>query len=85
MIAYQGSENEVMNWNSDAGFTLRVYARDGRDRATVVEDVLARAQAAGRAMSGETTLGYPDVLDQRRVWSGSRSGLSVSCGPLTAA
>lgn len=29
--------------HADAGFTLRVYARDGRDDATLVEDVLARA------------------------------------------
>jgi integrase len=33
--------------HSDAGFTLRVYARDGRDEAAVVEDVLARASGAG--------------------------------------
>ena len=32
--------------HADAGFTLKVYARDGRDRATVVEDVLARAAGA---------------------------------------
>jgi integrase len=32
--------------HADAGFTLRVYARDGRDDATVVEDVLTRAAAA---------------------------------------
>jgi hypothetical protein len=28
------------------GFALRVYARDGRDEATLVEDVLARAAGA---------------------------------------
>ena len=33
--------------HADAGFTLRVYARDGRDEAAVVEDVLARAAGAG--------------------------------------
>lgn len=33
--------------HADAGFTLKVYARDGRDKATVVRDVLARAAAAG--------------------------------------
>lgn len=33
--------------HADAGFTLRVYARDGREEATVVEDVLARASEAG--------------------------------------
>jgi hypothetical protein len=33
--------------HEDAGFTLRVYARDGRDETTVVEDVLARAMGAG--------------------------------------
>jgi integrase len=33
--------------HADAGFTLRVYARDGRDVATVVADVLARAEGAG--------------------------------------
>jgi integrase len=32
--------------HADAGFTLRVYARDGRDEAAVVEDVLGRAAAA---------------------------------------
>ena len=32
--------------HSDAGFTLKVYARDGRDEGAVVEDVLARAAAA---------------------------------------
>ncbi len=35
--------------HADAGFTLRVYARDGRDTSTVVEDVLARAAGAGVA------------------------------------
>jgi integrase len=33
--------------HTDAGFTLRVYARDARDTATVVADVLARAERAG--------------------------------------
>lgn len=33
--------------HADAGFTLRVYARDARDKAIVVADVLARASAAG--------------------------------------
>lgn len=33
--------------HTDAGFTLRAYARDGRDGAAVVSDVLARASAAG--------------------------------------
>jgi integrase len=33
--------------HADAGFTLRVYARDARDTATVVADVLDRAAAAG--------------------------------------
>ena len=33
--------------HADAGFTLRVYARDGRDTAAVVRDVLARASTAG--------------------------------------
>jgi integrase len=33
--------------HTDAGFTLRRYARDGRDTATVVADVLARAESAG--------------------------------------
>ena len=32
--------------HADAGFTLRVYARDGRDTSTVVGDVLARAANA---------------------------------------
>jgi integrase len=35
--------------HADAGFTLRVYARDGRDDTAVVEDVLARANGAGIA------------------------------------
>jgi integrase len=33
--------------HTDAGFTLRVYARDGRDGTAVVDDVLARAAGAG--------------------------------------
>jgi len=33
--------------HADAGFTLRVYARDGRDEAAVVKDVLSRAAGAG--------------------------------------
>jgi integrase len=33
--------------HADAGFTLRVYARDGRDGASVISDVLARASEAG--------------------------------------
>ena len=33
--------------HSDAGFTLRVYARDGRDESAVVEEVLGRAATAG--------------------------------------
>ena len=33
--------------HADAGFSLRVYAKDGRDEAAVVSDVLARAAAAG--------------------------------------
>ena len=32
--------------HADAGFTLKVYARDGRDEAAVVSDVLARAASA---------------------------------------
>jgi integrase len=32
--------------HADAGFTLRVYARDGRDNAALVDDVLTRARAA---------------------------------------
>ena len=32
--------------HADAGFTLKVYARDGRDEATVISDVLARAAGA---------------------------------------
>jgi integrase len=35
--------------HADAGFTLKVYARDRRDTNTVVRDVLARAQGAGVA------------------------------------
>jgi integrase len=33
--------------HADAGFTLRVYARDARNEAAVVEDVLSRAAEAG--------------------------------------
>ena len=33
--------------HADAGFTLRVYARENRDAASVVRDVLDRAAAAG--------------------------------------
>lgn len=33
--------------HTDAGFTLRVYARDRRDETTVVDDVLSRAAGAG--------------------------------------
>ncbi|MFN2471051.1 MAG: tyrosine-type recombinase/integrase [Gaiellaceae bacterium] len=32
--------------HADAGFTLKVYARDSRDEQVMVDDVLARAQAA---------------------------------------
>jgi hypothetical protein len=32
--------------HSDPGFTLRVYARDGRDEAAVISDVLSRANGA---------------------------------------
>jgi hypothetical protein len=32
--------------DSDPGFTLRVYAREGRDSAAVVKDVLRRAAGA---------------------------------------
>ena len=32
--------------HADAGFTLKVYARDGRDEATVISDVLSRAAEA---------------------------------------
>jgi integrase len=33
--------------HSDPGFTYRVYARDGRDEAALVADVLACAESAG--------------------------------------
>jgi len=33
--------------HADAGFTLRVYARDERKSDAVVKDVLARASGAG--------------------------------------
>ena len=33
--------------HADAGFTLKVYARDARDETAMVDDVLARAAAAG--------------------------------------
>jgi integrase len=35
--------------HADAGFTLKMYARDGRDEATVTADVLRRAAGAGIA------------------------------------
>jgi integrase len=35
--------------HTDAGFTLRVYARDARDEAALVEDVLKRVAGAGLA------------------------------------
>ena len=35
--------------HADAGFTLRTYARDGRDAAAVTRDVLARAAGANVA------------------------------------
>jgi integrase len=33
--------------HADPGFTLRVYARDGRAESAIVADVLARASGAG--------------------------------------
>jgi integrase len=33
--------------HADAGFTLKVYAKDGRDEAAVVADVLKRAAEGG--------------------------------------
>ena len=33
--------------HSDAGFTLRVYAKDARDEVAMVTDALARASSAG--------------------------------------
>jgi integrase len=33
--------------HADAGFTLKVYARDARDEQTVVADVLRRAEGVG--------------------------------------
>jgi integrase len=33
--------------HADAGFTLRACARDGRDGAAIVDDVLARANGVG--------------------------------------
>jgi hypothetical protein len=33
--------------HADAGFTLRVYARDVRDDSAVIKDVLARAAEGG--------------------------------------
>ena len=37
--------------HADAGFTLKVYARDGRDTATVVADVLARSERGRRHLT----------------------------------
>ena len=36
----------VMLRDADAGFTLKVYAKDGRDEQAVVTDVLKRAASA---------------------------------------
>jgi integrase len=33
--------------HADAGFTMRAYAKDGRDQTTLVEDVLKRAALVG--------------------------------------
>jgi len=33
--------------HADAGFTFKVYARDGRDEAAVIADVLGRATGVG--------------------------------------
>ncbi len=33
--------------HSDPSFTMRVYVRDGREAAAIVDDVLARVAAAG--------------------------------------
>ena len=33
--------------HADAGFSLKVYAKDARDESAVVTDVLARASSAG--------------------------------------
>jgi integrase len=43
--------------HADAGFTLRVYARDGRDPAAVVRDVLERGRRRG---DRPVTLGIHD-------------------------
>lgn len=45
--------------HADAGFTLRVYARDARDEAAVVNDVLSRAAGAG--------IGVVSAADARRL------------------
>jgi integrase len=34
--------------HADAGFTLKVYVRDGRDETTVVDNVLTRVAKVGR-------------------------------------
>jgi Phage integrase family len=49
--------------HADAGFTLRIYARDGRDTTAIVEDVLVRA--------AEAKVGA-------EPWSGVGSGFGVS-------
>jgi hypothetical protein len=33
--------------HADAGFTLKLYARDARNDATIAADMLARAKRAG--------------------------------------
>ena len=45
-LAHAAATRRVEVGHADAGFTLRVYARDARDTAAVVEDVLARAATA---------------------------------------
>jgi integrase len=57
--------------HADAGFTLRVYARDGREQAAVVEDVLARASGAGigGVSVASTQEGHGGSADARWAWN----------------
>ena len=65
MLATEGEVQATtlarLTGHSDPGFTLRVYARDGRDDAALVKDVLARASRAGiGSCSGSATRSYAE-------------------------
>ena len=47
MVALPATTLARLTGHADAGFTLKVYAKDERKSETVVDDVLRRAAAAG--------------------------------------